>query len=403
MKGNLINVEQQMYELNNHQRRYFGLDPIASHWNRVILKGDMHRPDSILYFDGDTIKRRIISTEKEYKEAHYNEQTRNREVLLPKTSRGKEQKLNASTFEKRTPIGVYLSVGEYGDLTIGSLTSQTSFYRRLWEYPVQKGLKPTDLIDEFIQNSPENHFEEIEKFRQLKRQNLKFKQGDYFCFKLNRTEFGFGRILMDIDKVRKTNVLPLDHKLFWLMGKPVLVQLFVFASSTKNVDLQILKSQSVLPASVMMDNAFFYGEYQVIDYEPIADEAYDFPISFYYGFTDYNAPEICTLQWGFIHLEMKRSDFDKHISSKLQQVLKENELKHNTIGFSPAYDNFEINNALKGIGIDPNHWIWKEDLRNPKWEEAKNELFTIFGLDSKNNYAENCKKLGVRLPSEVGM
>lgn len=66
-----------MYELNNEQRRYFGLEPIESHWERVILQGDKHRPDTILYFDGDTIKRQIISTRTTYKEFHFNEQTYN--------------------------------------------------------------------------------------------------------------------------------------------------------------------------------------------------------------------------------------------------------------------------------------------------------------------------------------
>lgn len=390
-----------MYELTNDQRKYFGLEPIDSDWDRVILKGDRHRPESVLYFEGDTIRRHIISTEKEYKEAHYNEQTRNREVLLPKTSRGKEQKLNASTFEKRTPIGVYLSVYEYGSLIIGSLASQTDFYDRLWEYPVQKGFKLPDLIDEFIQNSPENHFEEIEKFKQLKRQNLKFKKGDYFCFKLNRTEFGFGRILLDIEKLRKSKTLPESHKLFWLMGKPVLVQLFVFASTDKNVSIEVLKNQRVLPTSVMMDNAFFYGEYEIFAHETIPDEVYDFPVSFYYSSTNCNAPGISTLQWGLIHLEMKSNVFNQQASSELRQTLKENELKHNAIGFSPAYSNFQINNALKGIDIDQNNWQWKQDLRNPKWEKVKNELFTIFGLEPNKSYAENCKKLGVKLPSEI--
>lgn len=180
----------------------------------MILQGDKHRPDTILYFDGDTIKRQIISTRTTYKEFHFNEQTYNWEVLLLKTSRGKEKKLNATNFEKRTPFGVYLSVDEYGSLTVASFTSQTSFYNRLWEKPVQKNLNPSDLIDEFIQNVPENHFAQIDEFKNQTRKRCEFKAGDYFCFNLNLHEFGFGRILLDIDKLRKSGVLPLDHKLF---------------------------------------------------------------------------------------------------------------------------------------------------------------------------------------------
>lgn len=98
---------------------------------------------------------------------------------------------------------------------------------------------------------------------------------------------------------------------------------------------------------------------------------------------------------------MDRDVFDKLASKELRQVIKENELKHNALGFSPAYAQYEIMNTLKGIGIDENQWHWKGDLRNPKWQAVKDELFAIFGLDIDKNYAENCRKLGVKLPSEV--
>jgi hypothetical protein len=79
-----------MFELSNHQRVYFGLPPVNAGWDRVLLKGDQYRPESIIYFDGETIKRHIISTELEYAERQYDERTRNREILLPKTEKGKE-------------------------------------------------------------------------------------------------------------------------------------------------------------------------------------------------------------------------------------------------------------------------------------------------------------------------
>jgi hypothetical protein len=99
-----------MFELNNEQRKYVGLDPILPHWDRVLLAGDKHRPESILYFDGDTIKRQIISTKENYIEKQYEEVTRNRKILLPKTSKGKEVPLQANHFEKRTPIGVWVEI-----------------------------------------------------------------------------------------------------------------------------------------------------------------------------------------------------------------------------------------------------------------------------------------------------
>lgn len=46
-----------MFELNNKQRKYFGLELVEGSWDKVEFKGDTYRPDSILYFDGDTIKK----------------------------------------------------------------------------------------------------------------------------------------------------------------------------------------------------------------------------------------------------------------------------------------------------------------------------------------------------------
>lgn len=80
------------YELTNSQREYFGLDPIEKHWDKVPFKGDTYRPDSFLYFDGNTIKRHIISTDDKYYECHYDELTKDKTILLPKTLKGKEKK-----------------------------------------------------------------------------------------------------------------------------------------------------------------------------------------------------------------------------------------------------------------------------------------------------------------------
>src|SRR5687768_3249389 len=112
-----------MYEVTNKQREYLGLDPIENHWHKVPFKGDTYRPESVLYFEGDTIKRHIVSTENLYSEKQYDELTKERSILLPKTNKGKEKKLTASVLEQRQPTGVYLSISQ-GYLTIGNYTTQ---------------------------------------------------------------------------------------------------------------------------------------------------------------------------------------------------------------------------------------------------------------------------------------
>ena len=389
------------FELTNNQRKYFGLDPIEKHWDRVLLKGDTYRPETILYFDNETIKRHIETTENKYSEVHYNEVTKQRNILLPKTDKGKEKKLTASVLEQRQPKGVYLSISN-GDLTIGNHTTQTTFYSSRWE----KGLKEkkeniSEIIADFIEQSPENHLAEINEFRKAKRKNIEFKSGDYFCFKLNRTDFGFGRLLLDVNKIRKKGFIANNHGLSLLMGPPLVVELFAFKSTTKNIDIATLEGQSKLPSDVMMDNLLLYGEYEIIGNKKINDEDFDFPIS--YG-RSLDKGRVVFLQWGLIHKELSQDIFHKYIFTEETQV-GQNPYGYYSIGFRPFYDSVDVidtisHNGIYDFGTSRNYKA-KWDLRNPKNKEIKNELFKVFGLDANKSYFENSKLSGTKLPSEI--
>ncbi|MEZ4984535.1 MAG: hypothetical protein R2795_05795 [Saprospiraceae bacterium] len=56
------------YQFSNTERQFVGLGPIQPDWEYVEFEGDHYSPDSILVFEGETIKRHIISTETSYQE-----------------------------------------------------------------------------------------------------------------------------------------------------------------------------------------------------------------------------------------------------------------------------------------------------------------------------------------------
>ena len=386
------------FELTNDQRRHFGLDPIKSDWEIVPLKGDTYRPESILYFEGDTIKRHIVSTEKEYIEKQYNEVTSNRNILLPKTAKGKEKKLSAAVLEQRQPLGVYLSVS-CGYLMIGNYSSQTTFYSTRWESDDQSDKHPKEHIAEFVKSSPENHLLEIQQFKNAKGKNVKFKSGDYFTFKLSRTNYGFGRVLLDINKIRKKGLIPKEHGLFLPMGAPVFVELFIYQSSSKDVSISLLDAQAKLPSDIMMDNLLLNGEYEIIGHREIKDEEFDFPIS--YG-RSIDQRRVVFLQWGLIHKELPYEKFYKYISGKTTTY--QNPYGYYSIGFRPHYDTTEIIRSIENNGrfdFDKSeHYLAKWDLRNPTNKAIKDELFEVFGLDQEKGYIENCKLTGTSPTTE---
>jgi len=381
-----------MKELTNEQRKYFGLDPVINSWDKVQFKGDAYRPDSILYFEGDTIKKQVISTDKKYREIHFNEQTENRELILPKTKKGKPKKLTPSVLESKTPIGVCLKVDSRGDLLIVNYTLLTTFYSRAWEYR----RTDTDLekmVTEFIENSPADHLIQIEKFRQTKRKNVKYKSGDFFAYKLNRTEYGFGRILFDVNKARKKKLLPENHGLNLLAGPPLLIKLYAYKFDSKSVDIELLKNQKSLPSDYIMDNVIFYGDWEIIGNLPLEIEEIEFPIS--YGKRFGQTPNVF-LQWGLIHKELPMKKFDKYITANTEK----NPYGYYGIGVTPKFDTVDINETINNKGdfdfTKGRHYKLDWDLRNPKNEKIRTEIMKEFGLDPTKNYEENCKITGTK-------
>jgi hypothetical protein len=392
-----------MFELNNNQRKYFGLESVKNSWDKIQFKGDTYRPDSILYFEGCTIKKHIISNDNEYKEIQYNEQTEDREFLLPKTKKGKPKKLTPSVLESKKPIGVYLSVNSSGDLIIANHTSQTTFYSRNWEFQrLDSDLEK--MIIEFIDNSTPDHLILIEEFRQAKRKNIKYKSGDFFAFKLNRGEYGFGRILFDVNKVRKKKLIPEKHGLNLFMGPPILIKFYAYKSDSKSVDIELIKSQKSLPSDFIMDNIIFYGEWEIIGNLPLNIEEFEFPIS--YGKRIDQTPNVF-IQWGLIHKELPKKKFGKYITAINEKLPEKNPSRHLQnpygyygIGFRSKFDTVDINKTIDNDGdfdfTKGEHYKLDWDLRNPKNSKTRIEIMKRFGLDPTKGYEENCKITGTK-------
>jgi hypothetical protein len=398
------------YELSNQQRKYLGLDPIEKHWDKVHFKGDTYRPDSWLYFDGDTIKRHIISTEEKYYECHYNELTKDRTILLPKTSKGKEKRLTGSVLEQRQAIGVYLNVTNYGDFLIGNYSTETTFYSSRWDkLDLIETKNIPDIIEEFIRQSPSNHLKQIDEFKNSKRKNIRFKSGDYFSFKLNRTQYGFGRVLLDINKLRKKEIISKEHSLNLLMGMPVIIQLFAYSSNNKTVDISQLDNAPKLPSDVMMDNILLYGEYEIIGHRELKEEDFEFPIS--YG-RSIDQRQVVFLQWGLIHKELPSQKFNKFVVGENPFVAEnspsrkvQNPFGFYSIGFRPHYDTIDVLLTLKNEGVfdfeGKQNFKAEFDLRNPKHKAIRQELLKAFGLDPDKKYTDNCKLTGTESTTEI--
>lgn len=378
-----------IFELTNEQRKYLGLIPVESNWEVVKLNS------MYLYFEGDTIRKKISVTEHSYFEQELEEQTaENRTILLPKTSKGKAKKLNFTGTQSFGSFGVYFSFS--GDhVGISNYSTQTTYYSESFE---EKGDLETlkKWLAKWVEETTANDLKEVEAFKLAERQHFKYKEGDFFAFKLNRRDYAFGRILIDVAKRNKTEKLKdtKNYGLTNLMGKALIVKVYHKISNSPDVDLNELSKTMALPAKAVMDNHFYYGEKFIIGHKPLEISDYDMLISYSKSISS-NDKNTVYLQYGFIFKEADMSNFDKYLTiedKSLYSGYHENPYRNESIGFD--VDTKKLSECIVAQSNKPywessHRYDIKYDLRNPVNINIKREIFNFFGLDADQSYEQN--------------
>lgn len=393
------------FQLNNEQRRYLGLEQVEDHWEPITLKGDASRPDSILFFEKNTIKKQVISTELEYLEIQYDEETTDRQFILPKTQKGKPKKLTSSTLESKTPIGTYFKFDING-ITIGNHTSQNTFYSTYFENIKFKDISDLKVwLTDFIKDSDSKDVKAVELFSLKKRKRVKLKEGDYFVFKVDRRNYGFGRLICDLRPLRKNPefIENGNNGIMNLMTQPLVIKIYHYISPTKEIDLDKLKTRKSIPAQYIMDNVLFYGDYEVIGNQKLEGWELDFPISYARSISFEDNFHTVYLQYGLIFKKTTRDKYYKHIEklnldskNDWDRVQKFNPYRMEAIGAFLNFNKEVLENCIKTNSNQPywesEYYELKSDLRNPKNKSVKDEIFEYFNLDSNGTYFENLHK-----------
>jgi len=348
------------FELTNEERKYLGLIPVEEHWELVKFDNGIY-----YYFEDDTIKKEIKVSKNYYHEAELNVKTaENRTMILPKTKRGKIKKFNYTATQSFSPFGTYFTFSADG-VIIANYTSQRTYYSEAF---VKKENISLDALkkwlDKWIEESTEEDLKEIEEFKNTKRKHCKFKEGDFFAFKLSRREWGFGRILLDVAKLRKDENFEKNknYGLAHFMGKPLIIKVYHKISDNKNIDLKELAECLALPSQAIMDNIFYYGEAVILGNLPLKPEENDMFISVSESIS-YIDKDIAYLQYGLIYSFVIDTD-------NLKECIKAN-------SNSPCWEKHNKRKVL--------------DLKNPAHIKLKRKIFKAFGLDADKTYEENLK------------
>lgn len=363
-----------MFELTNDQRRCFALPPVLDSWKKAEVPPnpfDMYY--MYVYLDGTEIKKVIrVFDEQPGQEMYceYSVDARLSEdltMLLPKTAKGKPAKFTTANLNKRTPTGMMLNFYR-GCVSLENLSAQVSFYNSAMDAVKVETMEDFSAwVADWCRESGEREIAQITQFSLQPRIHQKYREGDYFRFRINRKLYGYGRILIDFGQMRKKKIP------FWdiFMGKPLCVAVYHLAAEREDVTPEQLDGLPMLPAQMIMDNCFYYGECTVIGNAPLTDIAPDYPI--HYGNTIHVSEKGVRYQCG-----------KTYIAIDGEQELYHN-FRNSGIGWSLDVRLPILQKCMEAKSNQP-YWelhspyAVNQDLRNPKFAEALKQIRQQMGI-----------------------
>lgn len=361
--------EANMFMLSNNQRKCFGLAPINDQWKSIEAKPSPYDNfKTYLYLDGNTVVKCILSGDEIYSEYELSEKiTPDKKYLLPKTERGKPVLLSSSSIQKRTGIGMCLQYYQ-NSINLYNQKTERCYYHNTYENDnINSIMNFSHWIENWCKDTTDNDIEDIIRFSKSCRQHVKFKEGDVFRFKINRRLYGYGRVLLDYDKMRKEKIP------FWdiLMCKPVVCSVYHIATTRSDLSVNELKSLLSLPSTIIADNNLYYGECSIIGNIPVnADE--DYPIMYGRGI-DIREKSTIFYQCGKVYRKIENG------------TLLYGGFTNNDIHFSLNFKLDILKQCIAEISNDPYWSLYythsvNADLRNPKYREKLQNVKKQFDL-----------------------
>ncbi len=262
------------YELKNYQRKYFGLSLVANNWDKVKLS------DAVtIYYQGDKIVK-VLHYELGYFEYDTNIETKHRQTFVPRTVKGKEQKLTISKLLKKKGSGIQFS-GSFqgGGIHVYDNRRNLFFIKSFSEDGDIKDYNDIKKwVADYINKAPVYYFEWLNKELSQKRLRVKIKEGDIVAFKIAHGLYGFARILFDIFAQRQKPDVVLPN-LFWFHPKSLIVAPYAYYADTLHIDIDKLVNKKTLPTLCIFDLDVYRGEMPIVGYKPLSlkDKLIPFP------------------------------------------------------------------------------------------------------------------------------
>ena len=351
------------FELTNEQRRCFAIPETAKDWKIIALspsKFDMHYTYAYITPD-NRIKKVICVGDDIYFEYGLEEIcSEDRTILLPKTDKGKPVKLTAANIMKKTYVGMSITFCQ-STVSVINQSAQREYYNSIYAEEGPKNISEfKNWVKAWCEETTAEDLKDVKAFANAERVHIKYKEGDYFRFKINRRLFGYGRILVDFVQMRKKKTP------YWniFLGTPVCVAIYHITTEKSDISINELRDLHTLPPHMVMDNVFYYGECEVIGNEPLCLTDFDLPV--HYGKSLAVNDDRLMYQCGKTFLSLDKGEELEH------------GYIHNGIGFGLDVKLSVLESCIKENSNQP-YWDQNipgtyDDLRSPRNRELLQKI-----------------------------
>jgi hypothetical protein len=192
-------------------------------------------------------------------------------VLLPKTTKGKEQKLTIAKILKIKGSGIQFS-GSFqgGGIHVYDNKRNLFFIKSFSEEGDIKNYGDIEnWVASYISNAPTDYFDWLNKELLQKCLKVKIKAGDIVAFKISQGQFGFARILLDVFAQRQKGVIA-SSNLHWFHPRSLIVAPYAYYASSLQIDIDKLITKKTLPALCIFDLDVYRGEMPIVGHKPLS-------------------------------------------------------------------------------------------------------------------------------------
>ncbi len=269
-------------QLTNSQRSAMGLLPVEEDWEWGRFSGVDSAPETEYWaaFQGDILRKALVFSPTIYEEREMAEQTlEGRSKILPRSGKGKPRPISLYDLERK-PLGMYLRFwGGQHQLFLQHTPSKRTYY----DASLDRNGIPGDLSG-FLEWAARWEAEttsadrvELAELLQSGAKKRSYREGDFFRFPLGRREFGYGRILQNVQAWIKAK------KPFWdvLQGtRPLLVAPCRVVTQDPDLTPEELRELPLMPSFYLNDFHLAVGDYSIVGNLPLEARDTDHPIRY---------------------------------------------------------------------------------------------------------------------------